>query len=368
MRAARLPLRRSVPVAAAVSLLLAAGCTAGGGVPGPADGSGSSSDGRGPAAVAPGATTATPLEPLPAQIPPNLARYYAQQLGWQSCDGEFECTTFKVPLDYADPAAGDVTLTAARLRSTGGTGRLGSLLVNPGGPGGSAVEYMEGSARSFDPGLRARYDLVGLDPRGVGRSSPVTCLSGDRMDAFTAVDITPDDQAEIDALVVADKEFAEGCRQRSGAVLGHVSTVEAARDMDVLRALLGDERLSYLGKSYGTFLGATYAGLYPARVGRMVLDGAMDPSLDAVGGTRAGGRLRDRLVGLRQGLRQARGLPARPYRGGGRPTAHGPVQADRRPAAAHRFGPAAHRVAGHHRHHPGHVRGVPLVPAAQRRQ
>ncbi|MFJ1704433.1 alpha/beta hydrolase [Kitasatospora sp. NPDC088346] len=285
MRAARPSLRRSAPVAAAVSLLLAAGCTTGG-VPGPADGASSSSDGRVPAAVAPGATTATPLEPLPAQIPQNLAGYYAQKLGWQSCDGEFECTTFKVPLDYADPAAGDVTLTAARLRSTGGADHLGSLLVNPGGPGGSAVEYMEGSARSLDPGLRARYDLVGLDPRGVGRSSPVTCLSGERMDAFTAVDITPDDQAEIDALVAADKEFADGCRQRSGAVLGHVSTVEAARDMDVLRGLLGDERLSYLGKSYGTFLGATYAGLYPARVGRMVLDGAMDPSLDAVGGNK----------------------------------------------------------------------------------
>lgn len=111
------------------------------------------------------------------------------------------------------------------------------------------------------------------------------------MDAYTAVDITPDDQAETDALVAADKEFADGCRQLSGALLGHVSTVEAARDMDVLRALLGDERLYYVGKSYGTYLGATYAGLFPSRVGRVVLDGAMDPSLDAAAGnrTQAGG-------------------------------------------------------------------------------
>lgn len=119
----------------------------------------------------------------------------------------------------------------------------------------------------------------------------MTCLDGERMDAYAAADITPDDQAEIDALVAADKEFAEGCRQRAGDRLAHLSTVETARDMDVLRALLGDQQLNYVGKSYGTFLGATYAGLYPGRVGRMVLDGAMDPSLDAAGGnrTQAGG-------------------------------------------------------------------------------
>ncbi|MEU9127835.1 alpha/beta hydrolase [Kitasatospora sp. NPDC048540] len=282
MRAAR-PLRRFAPVAATVSLLLAAGCTSGP-ANGPVSGSGSSSDSHGPVAAA--APAATPLEPLPTEIPPALATYYAQQLGWQSCDGDFECATFKVPVDYADPAAGDLTLTAARKRSTGGADRLGSLLLNPGGPGGSAVEYLEGTARTFDPGVRAKYDLVGLDPRGVGRSSPVRCLDGARMDAFTAVDLTPDDQAETDALVAADKEFAKGCQDHSGALLGHVSTVEAARDMDVLRALLGDGRLNYLGKSYGTFLGATYAGLYPGKVGRMVLDGAMDPSLDSTGGNK----------------------------------------------------------------------------------
>ncbi|MEV4615002.1 alpha/beta hydrolase [Kitasatospora sp. NPDC049258] len=284
MRATR-PLRRLAPVAAAVSLLLAVGCTSGA-TTSPVDGSGSSADGFGAAAPAGAAPGATPLEPLPAEIPPALDRYYTQQLGWQSCDGDFECTTFKVPLDYAAPDTGDLTLTAARKRSTGGGERLGSLLINPGGPGGSAVEYMEGASRSLDPKIRAGYDLVGLDPRGVGRSSPVSCLAGGRMDAFTATDITPDDQAEVDALVAADKEFAEGCRQHSGAVLGHVGTVEAARDMDVLRALLGDRKLNYLGKSYGTFLGATYAGLYPTRVGRMVLDGAMDPSLDSAAGNK----------------------------------------------------------------------------------
>ncbi|MEU9042475.1 MULTISPECIES: alpha/beta fold hydrolase [unclassified Kitasatospora] len=252
-----------------------------------------------PAAGAPGAT---PLEPLPATVPAALAPYYAQRLAWQPCDGGFECTTFRVPLDYDRPGDGELTLAAARAAAepsaTGaGTGagshdpRLGSLLLNPGGPGGSAVEYLESAARTYDLGVRARYDLVGLDPRGVGRSSPVTCLSGDRMDAFTAVDLTPGDQHGIDALVAADKEFAEGCRKQAGTALGHLSTVEAARDMDVLRALLGDERLNFVGKSYGTFLGATYAGLFPTRVGRLLLDGAMDPALDSVTGnrTQAGG-------------------------------------------------------------------------------
>ncbi|AUY54357.1 alpha/beta hydrolase [Streptomyces sp. CB01881] len=240
----------------------------------------------------------TPLEPLPAAVPAALAPYYGQRLAWQPCDEGFECTTFTVPLDYDHPAGGDLTLSAVRAPAvpagsgTGaGSGRLGSLLLNPGGPGGSAVDYVEAVARTYDGGVRARYDLVGVDPRGVGRSAPVTCLGGERMDAYSAADITPDDQAEIDALVAADKEFAEGCRQRVGDRLGHLSTVETARDLDVLRALLGDEKLNYVGKSYGTFLGATYAGLFPTRTGRIVLDGAMDPSLDAITGnrTQAGG-------------------------------------------------------------------------------
>ncbi|MEV6972029.1 alpha/beta hydrolase [Kitasatospora sp. NPDC093806] len=266
---------------------MAGGCAGGGAGAQGADASGSAS-------AAPFVTAApagvTALEPLPAAVPPGLAPYYGQRLGWQPCDDGYECTTFRVPLDYDRPADGDLTLAAVRAGATGAD-RLGSLLLNPGGPGGSAVEYVEAAARGYDAGVRARYDLVGLDPRGVGRSAPVSCLTGERMDAYTAVDITPDDPAEVDALVAAAREFAEGCGKQAGARLGHLGTVEAARDLDVLRALLGDERLNYVGKSYGTFLGATYAGLFPGRTGRMVLDGAMDPSLDATTGnrTQAGG-------------------------------------------------------------------------------
>ncbi len=287
----RAPVRMASALVAAG--LLIAGCGSGQPAvrpPASPSGSGSFSSDGSPAAAG---TAVTPLQPLAEGVPAPLAPYYAQQLAWQSCDQRFECTTFKVPLDYANPAGGDLTLSAVRQQATGAgaSGRLGSLLLNPGGPGGSAVDYVEAVAAGYAPAVRAAYDLIGLDPRGVGRSAPISCLSGERMDAFTAIDITPDNLAEIDQLVAADKEFAAGCAQRSGAELGHVSTVEAARDMDVLRALLGDPKLAYVGKSYGTMLGATYAGLFPSKVGRLVLDGAMDPSQDALAGnrTQAGG-------------------------------------------------------------------------------
>ncbi|MGK4581772.1 alpha/beta hydrolase [Kitasatospora sp. HPMI-4] len=269
---------RVLPAMAAAALLLA-GCSSGGGASDSSAGSAVGTEGG-----AAQGRTATALQPLPAAIPANLSSYYAQKLDWQSCDQGFECATFKVPLDYANPAGGDMTLSAARKPAGGGTKAQGSLLVNPGGPGGSAIEYLESSINSFDPGLRAAYNMVGLDPRGVGRSSPVVCLDGPKMDDYTATDTTPDDQKQINALVAADKEYAAACQKQSGGFLGHVSTTESARDMDVLRALVGDSRLNFLGKSYGTFLGATYAGLFPTRVGRMVLDGAIDPSLDALAG------------------------------------------------------------------------------------
>ncbi|MFF9725678.1 alpha/beta hydrolase [Streptomyces gardneri] len=213
-----------------------------------------------------------------------LKRYYGQKPKWRECGVTgFQCATLLAPLDYAKPDGGDVELAVSRIRATGPGKRLGSLLVNPGGPGGSAVGYLEGYAGIGYPApVRARYDMVAVDPRGVARSEPVECLTGPRMDAYTQVDQTPDDMAETNALSAAFKEFAAGCQKRSGKVLPHVSTVETARDMDILRAVLGDEKLSYVGASYGTFLGATYAELFPGRVGRLVLDGAMDPSLSAL--------------------------------------------------------------------------------------
>ncbi|XKK63933.1 alpha/beta hydrolase [Streptomyces sp. ARC32] len=264
-------LRATVLVAA----LLATACSAGG----------ASTSAGSPAAEAAGSTeaaTAT-LAPLPKATPAELSPYYEQKLAWRDCGVPgFQCATMKAPLDYAEPADGDVRLAVARKKATGPGKRLGSLLVNPGGPGGSAIGYLQQYAGIGYPAkVRAQYDMVAVDPRGVARSEPVECLDGREMDAYTQTDVTPDDAGETDELVDAYKEFAEGCGADAPKLLRHVSTVEAARDMDVLRAVLGDEKLTYVGASYGTFLGATYAGMFPDRTGRLVLDGAMDPSLPA---------------------------------------------------------------------------------------
>ncbi|PWG07830.1 proteinase [Streptomyces sp. V2] len=260
--------RLRTPVALVASLasaaLLLGGCSSGG------------------AASVAGAARAE-LVALPKATPAELSSYYGQKLRWRSCGVPgFECATMKAPLDYAEPAQGDVRLAVARKKATGPGERLGSLLVNPGGPGGSAVGYLQQYAGIGYPAqVRARYDMVAVDPRGVARSEPVECLDGRAMDAYTQTDTTPDDQRETDALVAAYRKFAEGCGADAPELLRHMSTVEAARDMDILRAALGDPKLTYVGASYGTFLGAMYAGLFPGRVGRLVLDGAMDPSLTA---------------------------------------------------------------------------------------
>ncbi|WP_282797070.1 alpha/beta hydrolase [Streptomyces sp. CC224B] len=231
-----------------------------------------------------GASTDVALAALPRATPKGLASYYGQKLSWRECGVPgFECATLRAPRDYAKPGAGDVRLAVSRKRATGQKdARLGSLLVNPGGPGGSAIGYLQSfAALGYPEKVRARYDMVAVDPRGVARSEPVTCLNDREMDRYTQTDVTPDTPKEAEDLVAAYKEFTAGCARRSGDILGHVSTVEAARDMDILRAVLGDGRLTYVGASYGTFLGATYAGLFPDRVGRLVLDGAMDPSIPA---------------------------------------------------------------------------------------
>ncbi|MGW0146156.1 alpha/beta hydrolase [Streptomyces sp. NPDC003333] len=223
------------------------------------------------------------LAALPRSTPAALTPYYEQKLTWRACGVPgFQCATLRAPLDYAEPDAGQTRLAVARKKATGPGERLGSLLVNPGGPGGSAIAYLQQYAGiGYPVDVRARYDMVAVDPRGVARSEPVECLDGRQMDRYTQTDFTPDDEKEVGELVDAYKRFAEGCGADAPGLLRHVSTTEAARDMDLLRAVLGDEKLAYVGASYGTFLGATYAGLFPDRVGRMVLDGAIDPSLPA---------------------------------------------------------------------------------------
>ncbi|WP_205473231.1 alpha/beta hydrolase [Nocardioides sp. SYSU D00038] len=241
------------------------------------DGGGDGSDdGR------PGRPLRTGPDPDPdATVPPDpaLARFYEQRLDWEECRGSDECATLEVPVDYADPTGETIRLALLRVPAEDPDERIGSLVVNPGGPGAPGTTYAESAPFVFRDALRSHFDIVGFDPRGTGESSPVDCLTDEEVDDYVAIDAEPADQAEIDALVRTTEEFFAGCVERTDELLGHVTTVEAARDMDVLRAALGQSTLDYFGASYGTKLGATYADLFPERVGHLVLDGAVDVSL-----------------------------------------------------------------------------------------
>nr|WP_237742757.1 alpha/beta hydrolase [Actinopolymorpha alba] len=221
--------------------------------------------------------------PIPSDVSPDLQRFYNQRLQWEKCQvgGSFECATLQVPLDYANPGGKVIELAVLRVRAKDQSRRLGSLVLNPGGPGGSGVEYAAAAPWVVSRAVLDRYDVVGFDPRGVGQSSPVKCVTNAQMDHYLSIDGSPDTARERQDLLQTARQFAQGCESRSGELLPHVSTIDAAKDMDVLRSALGDKELTYLGKSYGTFLGATYAELFPKRAGRLVLDGALDPTLSA---------------------------------------------------------------------------------------
>ena len=186
-----------------------------------------------------------------------------------------------MPLDYSNPSGKTIELRARKVPARDRTGKIGTLFVNPGGPGASGQQFAAGAVFALGPALLRKFDVIGWDPRGVGESTPVRCLDTDQMDKFVAADGSPDDDAEINELNNQAKILADGCEKRSGDLLPHVSTKDAARDIDVLRGIVGDSELYYLGFSYGTLLGATYAELFPKNVGRLVLDGAIDPSLSS---------------------------------------------------------------------------------------
>lgn len=221
-------------------------------------------------------------EITPVNVPAGLEEYYGQQLDWQACKPSgMECTTVTAPVDWADPGAGDIELAVVKLATKGGD-RVGSLLMNPGGPGGSGVDLVQQAAEYVtSDALRDRFDIVGWDPRGVGRSTGVSCYDDADMDAFLYG--VPANPAGSDAWfaeqVETEKAFAAACAENTGALLGTIDVESNARDMDLLRGVLGDEQLNYLGFSYGTSFGAHYAELFPQNVGRLVLDGAVDPAL-----------------------------------------------------------------------------------------
>ena len=217
--------------------------------------------------------------PAAESVAADLQPFYRQSLSWTSCANGMQCTTAKAPLDWANPSAGEIKLALIRHLATGT--RLGSLLINPGGPGASGYDFVRDSVDyAADKKLQTSYDIVGFDPRGVGRSSAVTCYSPAQMDAYL-YDITPGVRGSDEWIannVRTAKDFGQACGAKTGALLDHVGTVSAARDLDLLRATLGDKKLNYLGYSYGTYLGTVYADLYPQKTGRLVLDGALDPA------------------------------------------------------------------------------------------
>ena len=227
----------------------------------------------------PPTSTSAPTDEI---VDARLAPYYHQVLVWTGCGDNLECTKAKVPLDWSNPSGGAIKLALIRQQATGGH-PLGSLLVDPGGPGASGVQFIrDGIDYATDEKLQAQYDIVGFDPRGVNESTAVSCYKNPKtLDNFIfgISKYAVGSDAWISQAEQESKQFGAECKKYTGSLLGQVGTVDAAKDLDVLRAALGDKKLNYFGYSYGTLLGQTYANMYPARVGRMVLDGVVDPTL-----------------------------------------------------------------------------------------
>lgn len=222
----------------------------------------------------------------------GLESFYTQSLTWTDLGGGVDETTVTVPLDWDEPAGSTIEIAVARHRAEGAA--QGSLLMNPGGPGGSGYDFVAYSAAYIvTPDVLAAYDIIGFDPRGVGQSTPIQCYDDQQKDEllYGTFDADYGTQAWIDELTVAEVGWIDACVENTGDLLGNLDAASVARDMDVMRAVLGDEKLTYLGYSYGTYLGAVYAQLFPEKVGRMVLDGAVDPlvgDLDALATQMAG--------------------------------------------------------------------------------
>lgn len=237
----------------------------------------------------PAPVTSTASEPTPPtdMYTAELAPYYTQQVHWQPCadDDRFQCATMTAPLDWQDPAADSIELALARLPATGE--KVGSLVMNPGGPGASGIDTLLGSA-AYGGGVSEHYDSVSFDPRGVYRSTPLTCFPDDAAyDEYlygspqqTEPYPRSDEPGFLKEYRAQTEDFVAGCKRYSGPILAHLDTWSVAHDLDLIRAVLGDAKLNYLGYSYGTYIGAYYLSLFPDKAGRIVLDGMVDPLAD----------------------------------------------------------------------------------------
>jgi pimeloyl-ACP methyl ester carboxylesterase len=193
-----------------------------------------------------------------------------------------QCARLAVPRDWAHPSAGTIELSLRRVRATDPAARIGSLLINPGGPGESAVNQFSDLVDTVSKSLRKKFDVVAFDPRGVGQSTPVRCVDDATIERLTGEDPVPTDPPENSAVIRGDRTLAAACERKSGELLPFVGTRDVARDMDAIRAAVGDRKLTYLGFSYGTALGAMYADIFPQHVRAMVLDGPVDPAQDPI--------------------------------------------------------------------------------------
>lgn len=211
------------------------------------------------------------------EVDDGLEEFYDQSIAWSSCGRHFECGSVTVPIDYANPSGGTIDIKMKKFTSSSARG---TILINPGGPGGSGIEAVEAARDLFTNDLRAAREIIGFDPRGVGQSAPITCFDADELDELYSTSYDVETEEGWNAFNDDTREYLAACQERNPDTIGFVDTVSAARDMDIIRAALDQEKLDYLGFSYGTKLGATYADLFPSNVGRFVLDGAMDLTLD----------------------------------------------------------------------------------------
>jgi pimeloyl-ACP methyl ester carboxylesterase len=242
------------------------------------------------ASLAAGCTGASEPEPAPQ---PDLAGFSGQALAWRGCGdgqsfqageakpGEPQCAYLRVPTDYTNPQASEQQLAVLRVPASDGKAS-GVLFVNPGGPGAPATSFARPFAEELPEAVRETFDVVVMDPRAVGESGALSCLGGDSTEAMNAVDMAPDTEEERQALRAAKRELGQSCAQRQPGLIGHLATEDFARDVDLLRAALEAPQLSVLGYSYGSLLGYHYARLFPQRVERLVLDGAVAPGVPPV--------------------------------------------------------------------------------------
>lgn len=220
---------------------------------------------------------AVPIDaPMPA-IPAGLEAYYNQDLVWESCKGRLECATITVPLDYDNPEGATIEIAMSKRPAEGEA--IGTLIFNPGGPGGSGADMVKDATYLFDGDIRASFDILGFDPRGVGQSNPIDCVDDATLTAFLDSSYDTEIEGSEEQARAEVQTFVDGCRANSGDILPFIGTKYAAQDIDVIRHLVGDPKLYYVGLSYGTFLGAEYANQFPENTGRLILDGPVDTSI-----------------------------------------------------------------------------------------